>query len=318
MFAEIGRSYQLVRKTMPYVGYRAAVFGVICAAVAVGLLILALIGRVFGSNAALLLFVIALVGGGFGWQFLREYVLYLLRAGHVALIVELVTEGKLPEGITQTSWAKERVMHYFKEISVLALIDQLVKGIINRLNRTLFNVMSIFPLPGLDGLAKVAQKIIGFSLTYVDESILAYTFKTKNENVYDAAKSGVVVYAQSWKPILKTAVGLTLFSYAFTLAATVLFLIPLGAVALAFPATKFAMFLLALFMGFSVKWILFDPIACTATMIVFLDQAEKTPPNPEWEAKIEAASTKFQELKQKAMEHVKSAPSTPVERENNV
>lgn len=321
MFAEIRKASALVLKTKPYVAYRAAVFGILCGAAAVGLLILALIGKVFGGNAAGILFIIALVAGGFGWQILREYVLYLLRAGHVALITELVTEGKLPEGQTQTAWAKERVMHYFKEVSVLALVDQLVKGTIGMLNRTLFNVMTILPIPAMEGLAKVAQRIVGFSLTYVDESILAYTFKTKNENVFDAAKSGIVVYAQSWKPILKTAVGLTVFSYAFTLVATAVFLIPLGAVALAFPALKFAMFVLALFMGFSAKWILFDPIACTATMVVFLAEAEKTPPNPEWEAKIEAVSSKFKELKQKAVEKMRSmrgtaaadAPEAPAE-----
>ncbi len=308
MFGEIRRSCKLVRQTMPYIGYRAAVYGIICGVVAVLLLILALIGRVFGPNAAMVLFIIALVGGGFGWRLLRDYVLYLLQAGHVALITELVVNGALPEGIRQTAWARERVLHYFKEISILALVDQLVKGIINVLNRTLFNVVNALPIPSLGGVAKVAQKIVGLSLTYVDESILAYTFKTRNENVYDAAKTGIVIYAQSWKPILKTAVGLTLLSYAFSLVATLVFLIPLGAVALAAPSVRFAMFLLALFMGFSAKWILFDPIACTATMIVFLEEAAKTPPNPEWEAKIEAVSSKFSELKQKAVARMANPP----------
>jgi hypothetical protein len=56
-------------------------------------------------------------------------------------------------------------------------------------------------------------------------------------------------------------------------------------------------------------------------MVVFLAEAEKTPPNPEWEAKIEAVSSKFKELKQKAVEKTRSmrgtaaadAPEAPAE-----
>jgi hypothetical protein len=31
----------------------------------------------------------------------REYFLYILKAGHVAVIAELATKGKLPEGVSQ-------------------------------------------------------------------------------------------------------------------------------------------------------------------------------------------------------------------------
>ncbi|NLV44326.1 MAG: hypothetical protein GXY07_07480, partial [Candidatus Hydrogenedentes bacterium] len=166
-----------------------------------------LIGRVFGGGAALVLFVIGAGAGSFGLPLLREYVLYLLRAGHVAVITEIIEQGSLPEDVNQTQWGRDKVTAYFKEISVLALVDQLIKGIIGMLNRVLFNVMTILPIPGLEGAAKVAQKVVDFSLTYVDESILSYTFKTRNKNVYDAAKTGIILYCQAWERAIEKRRG---------------------------------------------------------------------------------------------------------------
>ena len=311
MNLQLGRAVGIIMKTMPYVLYRAVVYGVICAVFAVLLLFLALIGRVFGPGAAGVMFIILMIGGGFGARILREYVLYLLRAGHVAVITEIIERDNLPAGVSQTQWGSDQVKAYFKEISVLALVDQLVKGIIQALNRTLFNVMKAMPIPGLEGASKVAQKIVDFSLTYIDESILAYTFKTRNENVYEAAQSGIILYCQAWKGLLKNAVALTLLSYAFTIICAVIFLIPLGAIAFMLPETwgfaKFALFILALFMGFSLKWILFDPIACASTILTFLSETEHMTPDPTWEERIETVSDKFRELKLKAGEQMRSA-----------
>ena len=315
MNLQLGRAFGIVMKTTPYIVYRAVVYGVICGVFAVVLLFLALIGRIFGGGAAGVMFLILLVAGGVGARLLREYVLYLLKAGHVAVITEIIERGGLPEGATQTQWGREQVTRYFKEVSVLALIDQLVKGIIRVLNRTLFKVMTILPIPGLEGVAKIAQRVVDFSLTYIDESILAYTFKTQNENVYDAAKTGIVLYCQAWKGLLKNAVVLTVLSYVFVVVCTAVFLIPFGVIALMLPETwgfaKFGLFVLALFMGFSLKWILFDPIACTATILTFLAETENMSPDPEWEAKIEAVSGKFSELKQKAADKFQGAPPAP-------
>lgn len=310
MNLQIGHALRIVFQTTPYLVYRAGVYGAICGVAAALLLFLALIGYVFGSGAAGVMFVIALVAGGFGARLLREYILYLLRAGHVAVITEIIVREKLPEGVSQTQWGSDKVKAYFKEISVLALIDQMIKGIIRVLNRTLFNVLNVLPIPGTDGAKKAIQKVVDFSLTYIDESILAYTFKTENENVYDAAQSGIILYCQAWKSLLRNAVALTVLCYAFTIASAIVFLIPLGGLALLLPETwafaKFALFILALFLGFSLKWILFDPIACTATILTFLKETEGMTPDPAWEQRIATVSEKFRELKQKAVSHVAS------------
>lgn len=308
MDLELDRAFSIVMQTKPYIVYRATIYGAMVLAFAVFLGVVGLIGLVFGGAAAMITLVGCLVAAGILGlgRLLGEYVLYMLKAGHIALITEIVENGKLPDGISQTDWAKERVTQYFKEVSVLAVIDQLVKGIIRVMNRTLFNVLTALPIPGMEGAAKAGQRIVDFSLTYVDEAVIAHTFKTKNENVYDAAKTGIVLYAQCWKGILKNAVALTLLSYVFVFVCFLVFLVPLGVIALLLPASmggaKFGLFIFAVFLGFSLKWILFDPIACTATILTFLKACEGQVPNPEWEGKIEAVSGKFRELKDKAAE----------------
>lgn len=316
MDLQLGRALGIVMQTTPYLVYRAAVYGCIGLAMAAYLMVLALIGWIFGSGAAVVLFFITLIGAsvlGLG-RLLGAYVLYMLQAGHIALITEIVEKGKLPEGISQTQWAKERVMGYFKEMSALALVDQLLDGIIRTINRRLFNVMNALPIPGMEGAAKVAGKIVDFSLTYVDESVIAHTFRTKNENVFDAAKTGIILYAQSWQGILKNAVAVTLLSYVFVVAASIVFLIPLGLLALILPeawaATKFFLFVFGIFLGISAKWILFDPIACTSTILTFLEESEGREPDPEWEARIDGVSDKFRELKQKATERMAEMQSS--------
>lgn len=322
MDLQIGRAFRIVFQTTPYLIYRAAVYGALCGVVAALLLFLALIGYVFGSGAAGVMLVIALAGGAFGARMLREYLLYLLRAGHVAVITEIIERGQLPEGVSQTQWGADQVKAYFKEISVLALIDQIIKGVIRILNRTLFNVLNILPVPGMDGAKKVLQKVVDFSVTYIDESILAYTFKTKNDNVFEAAQSGIILYCQAWKGLLKNAVALTVLCYVFTFVSALLFLIPLGVIALMLPETwafaKFALFLFALFLGFSLKWIVFDPVACTATILTFLRETEDMTPDPDWEARIAAVSERFRDLKQKAATHVKGATTEGANDPENV
>ncbi|MFP4192670.1 MAG: hypothetical protein ACLFU6_11415 [Candidatus Hydrogenedentota bacterium] len=301
---QLGRAFQLVMRTTPYIAYRAMIYGLIWLAGIAYLAILGLIGWIFGAAAFWVLLILTAVLGGvlnLG-RLLGTYVLYMLRAGHVALITELVQKGEIPGGTSQTAWAKERVTGYFKEISVLAFVNLVVEGVIRAVNRRLVNVMTALPVPGLEGAGKVATRVVEFSLKYVDEAIIAHTFRTENPNVYDSARSGVLLYCESWKAILKNAVMLTLLSYAFVIAATVIFLIPFGALALLFEtqAIRFAFFVMAVFLGIAMKWILWDPIACTSTILTFLHETEGKEPNPEWEERIEQVSSQFKELKQRA------------------
>ena len=77
-----------------------------------------------------------------------------------------------------------------------------IKGIIG-VNRVLFNVMTICQYR--DWNPPRWPRRWWISAYYVDGP--TYAFKTGNENVYDAAKSGIILYCQSWKGLLKNAMA---------------------------------------------------------------------------------------------------------------
>src|SRR4030095_5288394 len=141
----------------------------------------------------------------------REYFLYVLKIGHVAVITRLAIHGSLPEGVGQIAWGKEQGMRRFKKTSLLFLVDRTVAAVIRSINGMMGRIGNLFSgIPGMEGLMKVAQIVLRFSLTYVDEAIMARNFMRPEETVWQSAERGLVLYAQSWKEILKTALLLGL------------------------------------------------------------------------------------------------------------
>ncbi len=69
MGLQLGEAIKIVAQTKVYLLYRTVVYSAIAFVVALFLAILVLIGSVFGSGAAVILFFIALFAGGFdGWH----------------------------------------------------------------------------------------------------------------------------------------------------------------------------------------------------------------------------------------------------------
>ncbi len=62
--------------------------------------------------------------------FLRDYLLYLVKAGHIAVMVELMMGGKVPGGRSQIDYAQDVVTERFGQASLLFALDKLIKGVI--------------------------------------------------------------------------------------------------------------------------------------------------------------------------------------------
>lgn len=58
----------------------------------------------------------------------REYILYVVKAGHIAVLIKLLDGEEMPEGRSQVAYARAEVTKRFSQASVLFGIDQLVKG----------------------------------------------------------------------------------------------------------------------------------------------------------------------------------------------
>ena len=314
----MGKALGAMIKTAPFVIFRVIVYiGIFIAyvlAVGVGAAIGYGIGSI-GSEAG----GFAFYGGLFGFGIVsavlywaREYLLYLVKAGHIAVLVEHFDGKKLPEGRGQIEHAHTVVKERFVETSVLFGVDRLIKGILRMMNRMIMSVATFLPIPGLREIAGFINKILTVSLTYTDEIILAYNIRTRSDNPWESSKDAIILYAQNYKMIAKNAVFLLLFMYVISFVIFLVFLGPAALLANLFPGTGTGVgVILAIIFALTLKAALLEPLSIAALMQVYFKAIEGQVPNPEWDQRLSTASKKFREMKDKAAAYV--APQKPAE-----
>jgi hypothetical protein len=111
-----------------------------------------------------------IVSGILYWA--RQYLLYLVKAGHVAVLVELLDGQQIPAGKGQIDYATNIVKQHFATSSILFGLHQLIRGILRLFNRVTVSIASWLPIPGLDILVKLVDAVINTSLTHFDLVIL--------------------------------------------------------------------------------------------------------------------------------------------------
>ncbi|MFQ5652708.1 MAG: hypothetical protein ACE5IY_22470, partial [bacterium] len=194
------------------------------------------------------------------------------------------------------------VRERFAEASLLFGLDRLIKGILRAVNRAFFTIAAFLPIPGLEGLVGLFNKVINLSLTYTDEIIIAHNFRTRSENPWASSKDAIILYAQNYKTMLKNAFFLMLIMYALTFVVFLFILGPVGALFSLFPGkVGFWSFALAVIFAWSLKAALLEPFAVAAMMQVYFETTAEQVPDPEWDEKLSAVSNKFKELKDKAL-----------------
>ncbi|MCO5156523.1 MAG: hypothetical protein M9945_07175 [Aquamicrobium sp.] len=304
---DIGRTLGIMARTWPFIALRLVVYFAITlayilatgtgAGVGYGL------GRIWDDPG-----MFALFGGfiGFGLvsavlYWLREYILYLVKAGHVAVIVHLVEGREVPEGRGQIDYATSLVRARFAEASVLFVVDQLIKGVLRVVTGLIGGIANALPIPGLQAAAGFANSVIRISLTYVDEIILGYNIREGADDPFDGARRGLVLYAQNGGRMVKNAVWLALFMWLIALVIFLLMLGPAAAVLYLMPGALAGWsFALAIVFAWAIKAALLEPFAIAALMQVYFRTIEGQVPDPDWDRKLSDASRHFRELKDRA------------------
>jgi uncharacterized membrane protein len=303
----VGEVFSLLRRTAPFLVFRFLIYmGITLAYVLVtgaGAGIGYFIGHIGDDPGTY-----GVWGGIFGFAvvstvlyLIREYLLYLVKAGHIAVLVELMEGRDIPGGRAQIDHAQQVVKDRFAESSVLFALDQLIKGVLRAFNRAFFTISSILPIPGVQGVAKFINTVVNLSLTYLDEVILAENIRTKSDNPWKSGQTGLILYAQNYKHFLKNAVWLALMVWGLTLVVFLIALAPVAALVTLFPgAGGFFTVVIAVVFAWSVKQAFIEPFGMTALLLVFAKVTEGQEPDPEWEARLDKVSKKFGEIKQKA------------------
>jgi hypothetical protein len=249
-----------------------------------------------------------------------RYVFFMIKAAHIAVISELLTNGDLPPGTNQLQWGKEAVQSRFGEVNVMFIVDELVEGVVRAFTNTVYRLTSWLPGDTLRTLAKMVNRVIRYATTYIDEAILARTFWTREKSVWKSAQDGVILYAMVWKPLLTNAVALMLLSYVPFIVAFVLFAAPLGGLLyLISPTLAGWAVLFALALAFFVKLAVGDAFAMAAMIAAYQRETAGLEPDPAMSAQLERVTDKFGELKRRGEEKIgrhlpvkpESAPQPP-------
>lgn len=227
----------------------------------------------------------------------REYILYLVKAGHIAVLVELMDGKPLPAGRSQITHATAVVKDRFVQASVLFAIDQIIKGVIAAVTGLARGVLTILPLPGARQLAGVLHAFLRVAVGFVDEVILAYIIRTGSEDPKAAARDALILYGQNYGVMLRNAAWLAIIVYFLGFLVFLVMLGPAALVVYLMPgAWSAGGFVFALLFAWSVKAALLDPFAITCLMQVYFRTIEGQTPDPAWEGRLDQLSDKFRRL----------------------
>ncbi len=237
----------------------------------------------------------------YAWQWVVKYLLYLVKAGHIAVIAEAVDTGEVPPN--QIQYGTEQVTEQFAQATALFGVDQVVKGVLTQFNRGVMSLSNLVSfIPALAQLIRVAGKAVRIAASYLDEAVIAYMFLNPTGNRWKSATDGLVIYAKTWKPVLAAtmtfvgamyALGLTLF----------LLLTPLAAV-LSGLSLVFELFGWVVVGGITVAIYsgVLKPYVKTVVITTFLIESRGKTPDAETRAWLAERSETFRELQGKADE----------------
>ncbi len=234
--------------------------------------------------------------------FFRDYLLYIVKAGHIAVMVEFLEGRSLPAGQGQIAYAKGVVAQRFGQSSTLFALDQLIKGVINLITGLMEGAFAILPIPGLDRLMGALRAYLRLAVGLVDEVILGHAIRTRSENAWEASHDGLVLYAQNAKAMMVNAAWLTLITWVLAALVFLVMLAPAAAVVWLLPGDSTAgMFVFAVVFAWAIKAALIEPFAVACMLQAFFKVTEGQEPIPEWRGRLTQASDKFRELGEKAV-----------------
>jgi hypothetical protein len=216
----------------------------------------------------------------------------------------------MPAGQTQFDFGTNIVFKNFLKVSVLFAVDRLVKIVLRAFNKSVFKFAGF--IPGSRKLQNFFQKVLDYSVGFVDEAVLSYSLTRQETNPWRTAKDGLVLYVQNWKTILGSGFILALINYAvvalFILPGIIISYLGVSAIGnLAIPISGG--------IGLLVKFALMDPFALVSVIVNYHHAIAGQTADPSWDQKLESISGKFKNFADNAADWGGSTggtqPATP-------
>jgi hypothetical protein len=303
---DFSTALSLIMRTLPYAGARFGVLFGTSLVTAIWWVVMFGGAGIFSKISSVLgvfWFVGCAVAYGYVWRTLVRYFLYLLKAGHIAVLTELITKGSVGDGREPMfDYGKRIVTERFGQMNAMFALDLLVSGIIGAFNRTLDWIAGLLPVPGLRDVTSVVNRVVRSATTYIDETILSYSLARGDEDVFRAARDGVVYYAQNSKEVLKTGIWIVVLDKVVSFFTFIVMFLPAVLVGMVLPhAVKewgvlFTIGMSAMF-AWAVRGAFIQPLFLVMIMVKFHASVKGQPINLEWDAQLSSISDKFVELK---------------------
>lgn len=313
----ISRSVALVARTWPFTLLRLAIWSAILTATALAVTVGAGLGWGIGHVGGPEMPATAAAWGGIagfalvfaGLWTLREYLLYLVTAGHVAALVA-ADGGGAPSGPEQIRFALTTVRERFGEIHLLWLLDRAVKGAVGAVVGLLEGFERLVGGSGLDGFVRLVRTVLRLSTTFLDELVLAREIRRASSDPWTTAREAIVLYAQNAPLVLKNAVWLMVLRWALTAVVFLAIIGPAAALAWFVPGPSSGWTLIfALIAAIGLQRALIDPFCIASLMQVWERHIEGQTPDPVWDGRLAEVSRAFRDIVERARSAFASRPA---------
>ena len=237
---------------------------------------------------------------------INKYFGYLIRAGHIAVVVKAFTAGELPTD--QFAYATETVKRRFAVTNVFFVIDRLVDRAVRQIQRMVNTVgILIAKLPGGKQIMQFVNLFIEVAFGSVDECVLGWVFYKEELGAFHGACDGIVLFFQNFKALMLRALKTT------AIIMGVMALIVIVPVLIAFGSNDILAIVITLYVTVAlcnmIKVSFIDSYIFIAMMGRYLELATEQVPSISLYDKCCKWSNKFRELVSKRNEEGAAAPA---------
>jgi len=188
---------------------------------------------IFTNNYSMIWLPVIAIPLGLLVRWLCRPLRYLIRAGHLAVVNEIIVTGKVPASPIKHGF--DYVRANFMQAGVFFVLDRLLMVVIGGMKNMIIRTPVLRSTPFLGQVLKKSTK-------YIDECVMGYTMLTKRSHQpFRAAADGVVVYGVHFVPILKNSVKLVVVDWVLSFVIfLVALLIVVAGMTVSYGATFFA------------------------------------------------------------------------------
>ena len=296
----------LLIQTLPYAVARWAVLLALAVACAIWL------GIAFGGAAWLGTHVAAMFGvcwfvglmlvGCWVWATVLRYLLHMIACGHVAVLTELITRGRIGDGSEgQFAYGRRIVTARFGEVAALFGLSMLIRGVLAAVHNALDSLGQWLPTPGVSTIVGLVNAVPAAATRYLDKVVLSYDLARGGDDPRRNVQDGLVYYCQNAKPILMTSIWMVVAERALSILLWLVLLVPAGVVTMLLPDAlrengAMVTIVIAALLAMTLRAAFIQPLFLICIMIRFHALVHEQRINATWVGYLDGLTDKFRKI----------------------